>query len=197
MNGRNSDGGTWAQGPLRKALENNTLNLLKPTPLSGDIPFVCVGDDAFPLATCMMKPYPQKDFKSRQKNFQLPFIPPFGVLANCQRVFCKPFLLKPEKVKVITYSVLLLHNFLRSESTTGKIYIPPNLIDFDDGCGTVIPDDWRKDAPSGTWLDLELSTSRNSSRQAKDVREKFKHFFMNEGSVPWQWKGNKRTLFVI
>ena len=83
---------------------------------------------------------------------------------------------------------MILQNFLRSESTTGKIYIPPNLIDFDDGCGTVIPGDWRKDAPSDIWLDLEPFTNRNSSRQAKDVREKFKHFFMNEGSVPWQWK---------
>ena len=92
---------------------------------------------------------------------------------------------------------MLLHNFWRSESTTGKIYIPSNLIDFGDGCGTVTPDDWRKDAPSDKWLDLEPSTSTNSSRQAKDVREKFKRFFMNEGSVPWQWKGNKRTLFVI
>ena len=45
MNGRNPDGGAWAQSPLRNALENNTLNLPKPTPLSGDlddIHFVCV-----------------------------------------------------------------------------------------------------------------------------------------------------------
>ena len=66
MNGTNSDGGAWAQSPLRKALENNTLNLPKPTPLPGDlddIPFVCVGDDALPLSTYMMKPYRQKDKK--------------------------------------------------------------------------------------------------------------------------------------
>ena len=60
MNGRNSNGGAWEQSPLRKALENSTLNLPKPTPLSGDldnIPVVCVRDDAFPLSTYMMKPY--------------------------------------------------------------------------------------------------------------------------------------------
>ena len=59
MNGRNSDEGSRAQSLLRKALENNTLNLPKPTPLSGDlddIPFVCVGDDAFSLSTHMTKP---------------------------------------------------------------------------------------------------------------------------------------------
>ena len=32
MNGKNSDGGACEQRPLRKALENNTLNLPKPTP---------------------------------------------------------------------------------------------------------------------------------------------------------------------
>ena len=183
---------------MRKALENNTSNLPKPTPLSGDlddIPFISAGDDAFPLATYMMKPYPQKDLSRNKRifNYRLSRVRrfsenAFGILANRWRVFRNQFLLKPEKVKVITYSVLILHNFLRSESTTGKIYILHNLIDFDDGCGTVIPGDWRKVAPSGTWLNFESSTSRNSSRQAKDVREKFKHLFMNEGSVPWQWK---------
>ena len=61
MNERNSDGGAWAQSPMRKALENNILNLPKPTSLSGglnDIPFVCVGDDAIPLPKYMMKAYP-------------------------------------------------------------------------------------------------------------------------------------------
>ena len=37
MNGRNSNGGAWAQSPIRKALENNTLNLPKSMPLSGDL----------------------------------------------------------------------------------------------------------------------------------------------------------------
>ena len=37
MNGRNSNGGAWAQIPLRKALENDTLNLPKSIPLPGDL----------------------------------------------------------------------------------------------------------------------------------------------------------------
>ena len=83
---------------------------------------------------------------------------------------------------------MILHNFLRNESTTDKTYILPNLIDFEDECGTVIPDDWRKGIPSSTWLHLEPSTSRNFSRQTNDVRKKFEHFFMKEGRVTWQWK---------
>ena len=65
-------GGAWAQSPLRKTLENNILNLPKPTSLFGDldeIPFVCVGDDGFPLATYIMKPYPQKDLSRDKRIF--------------------------------------------------------------------------------------------------------------------------------
>ena len=68
---------TEDQSPLRKALENNTLNLSKSMPLSGDlgdIPFVCVGDDAA-VVNIYDETLPAKRFKSRQNNFQLPFIP--------------------------------------------------------------------------------------------------------------------------
>ena len=70
MNGRNSDGGKWSQSPMKKALENGTLNLPKSKSLSADsrdIPYVCVGDDAFPLTTYMMKSYPQKDLSPDKK----------------------------------------------------------------------------------------------------------------------------------
>ena len=46
----------------------------------------------------------------------------FGILANLWRVFRKPFLLEPEKVKAITLAVLSLHNWLRKESDIGKAY---------------------------------------------------------------------------
>ena len=61
MNGRNSDGGNWSQSRLKNGLEKITLNLPDPTPLPGrnyPLPYVCTGDDAFPLTAYMMKPYP-------------------------------------------------------------------------------------------------------------------------------------------
>ena len=72
MNGRNSHGGNWSQSPMKKTLENGTLNLPKPKSLSADssdIPYVCVGDDAFPLTTYMTKPYPQKDLSPDKRIF--------------------------------------------------------------------------------------------------------------------------------
>ena len=63
INGRNSDGGIWGRCPLKKALEENLLNIPEPKQLPDRIvktPYVCTGDDAFPLSHYMMKPYPQK-----------------------------------------------------------------------------------------------------------------------------------------
>ena len=60
-----------------------------------------------------MKPYPQKNLslKKRIFNYRLSRMRrisenAFGVLANCQRVFRKPFLLEPKKVKAITLACL-------------------------------------------------------------------------------------------
>ena len=120
MNGRNSDGGAWAQSPLKMALENNTLNIPKPTPLSDgmDIPYVLVGNDAFPLSHYMTKPYPQKNLCSDKRIFNYRLSRArrisenaFGILAKRWRVFRKPFLLKPEKVKLITYFCLYKYIF--------------------------------------------------------------------------------------
>ena len=74
---------------------------------------------------------------------------------------------------------------------------------FDDGCGIAIPGDWKKDAPSGIRLDLEPSTSRNFPRKAKDVGEKFKHFFCKrrkrtmaiESSTSRRLKESKKNIF--
>lgn len=55
--------------------------------------------------------------------------------------------------------------------------------------GNVIPGTWRNDEPnSECWFDLEPTSNRNPSRWAKDIRNEFKRFFNNEGTVPWQWR---------
>ena len=53
----------------------------------------------------------------------------FGILANRCRVFRRPILLEPEKAKTITIAAITLHNWLRMDSTYGKVYIPQDLAD--------------------------------------------------------------------
>ena len=63
MNGRMSDGGNWIRNKFKGLLEdkNNPLNLPPPRPLPGRsraMPYVAVGDDAFPLSSYMLKSCP-------------------------------------------------------------------------------------------------------------------------------------------
>lgn len=61
--GRNSDGGILSNSPLGIGLREGTLGIPEDTPLPGadlmgPMPFVVVGDEAFPLQRHLMQPYP-------------------------------------------------------------------------------------------------------------------------------------------
>lgn len=139
MNGRNSDGGNWSQSSLKLALDSGLLDLPDPQPLPSrrnTVPFVCTGDDAFPLSSFMMKPYPQKGLTPEKRvfNYRLSRMcriseNGFGILADRWRVFRRPFSLQPEKVKIITIATITLHNWLRKDSLYGKVYISRDLVD--------------------------------------------------------------------
>lgn len=60
--GRHSDGGVLANSVFGQALENDSLVLPSPRPLPGtvELPYVFVGDEAFPLRNNMLWPYPGK-----------------------------------------------------------------------------------------------------------------------------------------
>lgn len=58
--GRNSAGGIFSQSVIGQKLNNKTLNVPEPTPLTenGDPqPYVIVGDEAFPLKSYSLRPY--------------------------------------------------------------------------------------------------------------------------------------------
>ena len=58
--GRQSDGSIFGTCNLGYALSENKLNLPQPCQLdgnSGNFPFVFMGDEAFPLKSCLLKPY--------------------------------------------------------------------------------------------------------------------------------------------
>lgn len=69
---RCSDGGVFRDCSLRGPLENGTLGLPRPAPLPGDdepIPFSIIGDDAFPMRSWLMKPYPHRMMTNQQRIF--------------------------------------------------------------------------------------------------------------------------------
>ncbi|XP_067937154.1 uncharacterized protein [Watersipora subatra] len=68
--GRFSDGGTFGQSSLNAAMESGQLNIPSPTNLPGTsqpLPFVMVGDEAFPLKPWLMRPFPGRVVDSHGK----------------------------------------------------------------------------------------------------------------------------------
>ena len=67
--GRHSDGGILSNSEFGKGLERNSLFLPPDRPLPGMstfVPYVVVGDEAFPLKNHMMRPYPGKNLTDAQ-----------------------------------------------------------------------------------------------------------------------------------
>ena len=111
----------------------------------------------------------------------------FGVLANRWRIFRRPFILEPEKVKIVTLATITLYNWLREESENGKIYIPKGLIDHEDiETGQIFEGSWRANDFQGSWYPMSLSHSGNhSTNHARELREEYLEYFMNGGCVSW------------
>ena len=111
------------------------------------------------------------------------------ILANCWRVFRKPFLLELEKVKSITLAVLTLHNWFRKESYIGKEYSSPTLVDREDPeTGEIIEGSLSKEIPTESWKSLSNTRAQNPANKAKRIRVEFTDYFTNESCIPWQWK---------
>ena len=82
----------------------------------------------------MIKPYSQKSL-SDEEYFttvyvvQDTFRRPFGIYLLIVGEFSvNHSYLVQIKLKMVTYVALTLHNFLRSESSSGNVYIPPQLL---------------------------------------------------------------------
>ncbi len=120
--GRMSDGGAYAYCDLKQEMDCSLLNVPPAQSLpEADVvmPFMFVADEAFPLHTHLMKPYPFRHLDHQQcvYNYRLSRARcvvknAFGVLANSWRVFLTTIPLDPEAVSWITLAALSLHNYL-------------------------------------------------------------------------------------
>ncbi|XP_071653673.1 uncharacterized protein [Temnothorax longispinosus] len=188
-NGRMHDSAVFRDSCLGVKLNAESLNLPMPNSLPGfshRMPYVIVGDDAFPLKQNLMKPYPNRrlTIEKRIFNYRLSRARrvvenAFGILANRFRVLLNPILLSVEKVEAITYACVLLHNFLLSKK-----------------CQWYVSSEYRNPE---TFLDSGLvSISQQCGNRCTDtarvVRDNFAEYFNTAGVVNWQYdaiaKGN-------
>ena len=97
--GRFSDGNIFSNGVLAKKIMKQTVLLPIPMLLStieSPMPYIFVGDEAFPLSESQMRPYPKisvtnnyenKLFNDRLSRARQTAECAFGVLASCFRIF--------------------------------------------------------------------------------------------------------------
>ena len=201
--GRPSDGGVLSNSDFGKALQNNSLPLPSDRPLPGtsspNVPFVFVGDEAFPLKLNMMRPYPRKNLTQAQSiyNYRLSrarrvIENSFGILAARWRIFCRPIIADPERVVTYTKAAIALHNYLRTYESC--VYCPPGFVDGEDGSGNLIQGSWREEDSSRALVPLRHVGGNRYSVTAYAVRDIFRDYFCSPaGEICWQVQHVNRT----
>ncbi|XP_047132525.1 putative nuclease HARBI1 [Hydra vulgaris] len=205
--GRNSDGGVFGNSKMGIAFETKLLHIPEPNEPSGSsikLPYVLIGDEAFPLKKYHMKPYPREilSLKERIYNYRLSrarriIENTFGILAARCRIFRKPIIAKEEVVINVTKAATALHNYLMHGRQFEPLnqYCPSKLVDYETPSG-LQAGEWRSnisDYQGLTNLQKQLG-SNNYTRDAKTVRELFRDFFSSpQGQVPWQYDMVTRT----
>lgn len=191
--GRISDGGVFKNCDLYKKIANNSLKVTQALPLpqrSIHTPFVFVADKAFSLSEIIMIPFSgthsmhtkEQVFIYRLSRCRRVVENVFGICSSIFRVLRKPLLLEPEKAEIIVMTIVYLHNFLRKSSFSRNTYTPPGCFDSEDD-GRLIEGYWRQN-------DQPLQPLRNNPRRstitAKEIRDEFATYFIENGALPWQ-----------
>ena len=177
--GRFNDENIFSSSVLAKNLNKQTLQLPPPALLPNfeqPLPYVFVGDEAFPLSNNLMRPYPKRsvtgNYENKVFNYRLsrarqPVECTFGILASRFRVFRKPFEIKVDSVDSVLKAGCVLHNYLRNNQI------------FESSV-----DDDIEEMPENQLLPCTHTNSRSAS-SAFVVRQKCTDYCNTVGSVPW------------
>ncbi|KAK7791020.1 hypothetical protein R5R35_003009 [Gryllus longicercus] len=169
---KNSD--VFEESSISNLISSNSLNLPPPCPLpntsSPNLPFLMVGDEAFPLSRNVMRPYGGKNLKGEKSvfNYRLTraqrFIEcSFGIFSNKWHIVQRPFNVHEDFATDIIKACVILHNFVITrdgflfEDTLTQV----GLIDF-------------------------VGNGNQRSRNAAKIRDHLAKYFVGTGSVPWQ-----------
>ena len=122
-NGRVSDSGVWANSTIRSEIESGNIALPPAEELPNSnrtLPFVFVGNDAFPLCTYLLKPFPFRNQSNEERIFSYRLSRArriiensFGILASKFRILKTTIHLDPTSVRKVVLACVVLHNFLR------------------------------------------------------------------------------------
>ena len=200
--GRNSDGGIFRDSKMKESLENGSLSFPDAEPLNeaqlNVVPYFMVGNEAFPLKTYLMRPFPGRSsgtlpldkaiYNYRLSRARRCIENAFGIMAGRFRIFRKPIIASEETARAITLAAVILHNFIKSFEDNLPIedrrYASADFIDHEDCNGNFIPGSWRR--LSHCMVDMIPQNCQETVQSAKEVRIILKDFFIHDGAIPWQ-----------
>ena len=196
--GRLSDGSVFSSSNIGIAMENNLINLPAARKLPGTdklFPYVFVGDEAFPLKSYMVKPYPRGSIQMPERiaNYRISrarriIENAFGIATTRFRLFRRAITADVDVATEATKAVIILHNYLMAEkSFSNNAYCPPDFVDLEHN-GTIREGAWRQENNCNSgFQDARSMGSNNYSVTAKVTRDNFRDYFIsNAGAVPWQ-----------
>lgn len=184
--GRISDAGVYQTSKFSKLLEEGKLNIptagFKVNTTERTIPFMILGDEAFPLKTYLMKPYaartldPEKRiYNYRHSRARRTVECTFGILARKFEIFQRPLRVQADAAILYTNAAVALHNFIRRRD--GIMVDRTSEVTYE-----VVEGDGRGMFP----LEAHTHAGRPSD-EAMAVRDSVKTFFNDpQGSVYWQ-----------
>lgn len=179
--GKFSDGGILRESNFGQKLYGNNLNLPPDEPLVEggiEVPYVFIGDEAFPLMCNLMRPFPRENNITQNKrifNYRLcrarrVVENAFGILSVRWRVYKRPFECKVDTVIRVVKATCVLHNYLMEHGLT-----------YD----SVTNADITGASIENQLLDIRHSGFR-SSNDSFFIREEFCYYFNHINVLSWQ-----------
>ena len=122
--GRSSDGGIYANSSLKKAMDRGQLDIPSDNTLAngndlGPMPYVMVGDEAFPLTKHIMRPYggnnldrDKQIFNYRLSRARIMVEGAFGLLVARWRVLESRLQIPPATAISVVKACCILHNII-------------------------------------------------------------------------------------
>lgn len=206
-----SDGGIWANTEFASDIAAGNLPLPDPTLLPGTnilFPFVFIGDEAFPLSTYMMRPYPRKTltddmriFNYRLSRARRTIENAFGILTARWRILHKPLSTSITNCENVFKALVCLHNFImigEEQETNNRHYCTTDLIDADERDGGIREGQWRRYC-SLHFIEIGRLGANRANSLAKEMRNTLKDYFVSsigETQAPWQYEYTFRGAII-
>ena len=196
--GRQSDGGVFSASNLGFAMNSGKLPIPGPPKVSEfhkDLPYVFIGDEAFPLKPFLIRTYSRiarallkRIFNYRLSRARRIVENVFGILDTRFKIFRQTIIANLDTATKITNVVVALHNFLMFDRDfSGSDYCLGNYVDFEVN-KSVVEGEWRKEHQGTGLVPVQNMGSHNYSFDAKQVLDDFRNFFNSAaGSVQWQY----------